>query len=394
MTSGPAIAGPSDVGRALAERVRRVGAEVAGPAADSVDRDARFPREGIDALRAEGLLAAYVPPEYGGSGCTVSDLSVVCRTLGEFCASTAMVFAMHQIQVACIVRHGATSPFFRDYLQDLVRDGRLIASATTEAGVGGDLRSSVCAVETDGDQFRLEKNATVISYGEHVDDVLATARRGPDASPNDQVLVLVRRPGLDLKPNGTWDTLGMRGTCSLGFLLTATGRVDQIIPVPFSDISNLTMLPVSHIVWSSLWLGIATDAVNRARSYVRLSARKTPGTVPPAAVRLAEVYVALGEIAATVESAVRDYEANLDDADAMASPGMAIRMNNLKVSVSRGVLDVIAGALSICGILGYKNDSPFSVGRHLRDAHSASLMVHNDRILAHTAALLCVYKDA
>ena len=47
----------------------------------------------------------------------------------------------------------------------------------------------------------------------------------------------------------------------------------------------------------------------------------------------------------------------------------------------------------ICGILGYKNDTKFAVGRHLRDAHSAALMVGNDRIYATNASMLLVLKD-
>jgi acyl-CoA dehydrogenase len=49
--------------------------------------------------------------------------------------------------------------------------------------------------------------------------------------------------------------------------------------------------------------------------------------------------------------------------------------------------------LSITGIQGYKNDSKFSVGRHLRDSLSAALMVGNDRILATNASMLLVLKD-
>ena len=56
-----------------------------------------------------------------------------------------MIYAMHQIEVACLVRHGRSAPFFRDYLAELRRREWLIASATSEIGVGGDLRRSVCA---------------------------------------------------------------------------------------------------------------------------------------------------------------------------------------------------------------------------------------------------------
>jgi acyl-CoA dehydrogenase len=38
-----------------------------------------------------------------------------------------------------------------------------------------------------------------------------------------------------------------------------------------------------------------------------------------------------------------------------------------------------------CGLSGYRNDGDFSVGRHLRDALSAPLMINNDRILTNIA---------
>jgi len=78
--------------------------------------------------------------------------------------------------------------------------------------------------------------------------------------------------------------------------------------------------------------------------------------------------------------------------DELMSMGFAVAMNNLKVNVSQSVVQIINHALLICGILGYKNNTPFSVGRHLRDAHSAALMISNDRILGNTSNLLLVHK--
>ena len=73
----------------------------------------------------------------------------------------------------------------------------------------------------------------------------------------------------DILKTGGWDALGMRGTCSNSYVLRAAGHADQVIPEPYADISPRTMVPVAHLTWSSLWLGIATDAVSRARAFVR-----------------------------------------------------------------------------------------------------------------------------
>ena len=71
----------------------------------------------------------------------------------------------------------------------------------------------------------------------------------------------------------------------------------------------------------------------------------------------------------------------------------ALRINALKINASELAPQVCTTALGVCGIAGYKNDSPFSIGRHLRDALSAPLMIANDRIHAANARMLLVSKD-
>jgi len=376
----------------LVRRAARIGEDVAAPAADDVDRKARFPVEAFEALRADGLLAALVPQEFGGPGASVGAVAEAVEALARHCASTAMVFAMHQLQVACLVRHGR-SALLRDYQRLLASQQPLLASATTEIGVGGDIRTSICAVESAEGRFRLEKKAPVISYGENADGVLATARRSPESPPNDQVLVLCIAPGLSLEVISGWDTLGFRGTCSPGFVLKAEGDDGCVFDDPFADIATRTMLPVSHILWSSVWLGLASAAVDRARRFVRSEARKTPGVTSPAAVRLAELMTIFQQMEEQVRGLARRYEEVCDDPEALSTMGFAIAMNNLKVSASTLVVDIVGRAMIICGIAGYREDSPYSLGRLLRDAHGAAVMVNNDRILANNAQMLLVHKE-
>jgi acyl-CoA dehydrogenase len=371
----------------------RIAQQVAGPAAGSVDRESRFPSEGINALRDAKLLSALVPVELGGMGCSITDLSEICQVLGQYCASTAMVYAMHQIQVACIVRHAQDSAYFDAYLRDLVEHQFILASATSEVNIGGDVRSSICAVEREGTQFRLRKQAPVISYGEQADDILVTARREPDSPASDQVMVMARKSGTTLQRTADWDALGFRGTCSCGFILEASGPQEQILPGGYDEMSSRTMLPFSHILWASLWLGIATDAVNRARLYIRDAARKKPGTMPAGAVRLAEVVAILQMMRSGVEDATRVFQDSYDDADALSAIGFALRMNNLKVQSSDLVVDIVSRALTVCGISGYKTEGKYSVSRHLRDAYGAGIMINNDRILGASASMLLVHRE-
>ena len=126
----------------------------AAPHADDVDRDARFPTETIQALREERALSAFVPTELGGGGVSFEALAGACFELGQRCGASAMVFAMHQIQVATIVRHLDDAPWFESYLRDVVAEQRLIASVTSEVGTGGDMGSSIASVEPAGEGTR------------------------------------------------------------------------------------------------------------------------------------------------------------------------------------------------------------------------------------------------
>jgi acyl-CoA dehydrogenase len=382
----------------LVTATARIAAEVAAKHAADVDAQARFPRETFVALKEAKLLSAAVPRSHGGHGAGMLELGRQCAALAQGCGSAAMILAMHHIQVACLARHGAGRPFFDAYLRDhVVRRQELIASITSENGTFGDTRSSICAVEVTGDRIALEKDATTVSYGEHADAQLVTCRRAADAAASDQLLVLFRRGDYTLAPTGTWDTLGMRGTCSPGAKFAGRGGAEQIVPGSFADSSAQTMVPYSHILWSALWWGIAADAVARAGQFVRGEARKKPGVMPPQATRLARVHVELQAMRHNWEGCAREFddlgEDLGDDRGPLDGMGWALRLNQLKMSCSELAPRIVHEALQIIGILAYKNDSKLSLGRHYRDVLSASLMVSNERIAGKSASMLLVFKD-
>jgi hypothetical protein len=100
----------------------------------------------------------------------------MCYALGRACASTAMIFAMHQTKVACLVRHGAGSAWHETLMRRVASEQLLLASSTTEGQNGGNIRSSAAAVEHMGAEISLVRNATVISYGAQADGIVTIAR--------------------------------------------------------------------------------------------------------------------------------------------------------------------------------------------------------------------------
>ena len=378
--------------QSLKARASRV-ATIAAVYADEVDKEGRFPHEAIEAMKAEKLLGIQIPVACGGEGRSTSEIAELCTIIAQACAASAMIFAMHQIKVSSLVSHGTEAEWHRGFMRKVCDAQMLLGSATTEGGIGGNLRNSICAIEVEGDRCRLEKDATVISYGKHADAILITSRAHKDAPPTDQVMTVFLKDQYTLEQTHVWDTMGMRGTCSDGFLFRGEAPAVQILPKPFAEIAAQSMLASSHLLWSALWYGIAVDAFTKAQTFVRAAARKAPGTQPPGLVQLAEMSSQLQVIRSNIQSGLASHEQALKDPDRLSSMGFAVAMNNVKIASSEMILPVINQALRICGIMGYKNGTPFSLGRHLRDAHSAELMISNDRILGNTSTMLLVHKQ-
>jgi acyl-CoA dehydrogenase len=365
----------------FASRAEQVAA-VAAEHAAAVDGNSRFPAEAIAAARAARLMGVAVPRELGGEGASISDVMDVCYVLGRACASTAMVYAMHQTKVACVVRHGKGSAWHQLLLRRLCTEQMLLASSTTEGQGGGDVRNSAAPIERHDARIALERQATVISYGEAADGLVTTARRSPDAASADQVLVVFLKQDYTLQRLCGWDALGMRGTCSGGFKLVASGKSEQILPVSYDKIHPQTMMPVAHLLWSSAWAGIAAAAVDRARAFVRKAAHRADGVLPPGAAHLTRAGASLRTLRSLIAGASQRFELAADDTAALESIDFQTSMNLLKVNASELAVATVMSAMQACGLSGYRNDSEFSIGRHLRDILSSPIMISNDRILA------------
>jgi acyl-CoA dehydrogenase len=366
-------------------RAERVAA-IAAVHASEVDSEHRFPIEAIEALRAERLLGILVAKDLGGEGAGVLDVANICYVLGRACASSAMIFAMHQVKAACIVRHGSGNAWMENLMRKLAGGQLLLASSTTEGNAGGDVRSSTAPVQAADDHITLDRSATVISYGREADGIVTTARRDPDAAKSDQVLLVLLKRDYTLEPITTWNTLGMRGTMSVGFRLRARASREQIVPVDYQAIHTQTMTPTAHLFWSSVWAGVAASAVDKAHKFVRHVARQSKGNLPPGAVHLTKAMSSLTALREMIAGAARRFEANANDSDALGALDFQNAIVMLKIDASELAVAIVMNTMRVGGLAAYRQDGEFSIGRHLRDILSAPIMIHNDRILANAVS--------
>jgi acyl-CoA dehydrogenase len=369
----------------LLNRAKSVAAVAASHALD-VDAAARFPAESFAAAKSQRLLGIMVPKALGGEGRSIGDVADVCYQLGQACSSTGMIFAMHQIKIACVTRHMGASVALQQLLRRLTAEQLLLASSTTEGQGGGNIRASEAPVEPlAGGRISLERKASVISYGAYADGVVTTARRAADAAASDQVLVAFLKSDYTLTRLQGWNALGMRGTCSEGYVLKAQASADQVLPDPYEVIHARTMVPSAHLLWGSVWTGIAAGACARAQAFIRNAMRQSNGQLPPGAPQFTKAMSTLRTLRGMLATSLRKYQQVMDDPQALAALDFQTMITLTKVEASELAVSTVLRAMRACGLSGYRNDGDYTIGRYLRDVLSSPIMINNDRILANLA---------
>ena len=381
------------------EQVHALGAKAVQPAADAVDRDARFPVEAFAALKEAKLLSAYVPRELGGMGLDIAQVARICEALGQYCGSTAMIFAMHQIQVALHRHHAAQSAYFRDYLASSCASSACIASATTEIGVGGDCARASARSRSTGERFSARE--------EGAGDLLRRRRRRHPASladaqpmrrPSDQVHVLAAEARTALEPLSGWDTLGFRGTCSSGFVLTRErrARADPAGAVRRDPRARRCIRSRTSSGPRSGSASRPTRSTARAPSCAPKRGETRRSRPRPRCGSPRSTSVLQSMRGTTPARASRNIDEcwTTSDVEAFGSFGFSIRINNLKLACSDSWSST-----------SWPRDAhlrhrrlpqrlaAISLGRHLRDAYGAALMVNNDRIMNQNATMLLVQRE-
>jgi acyl-CoA dehydrogenase len=293
-------------------------------------------------------------------------------------------------QLFLLQKYGTTKAL-RRVLKEVVDDQLLIANANSEVGIGGDVMRSITALEPEGDGWRFDKQALAASYAANSDLILSTARRGPDAAETDQKLALLRTKTLTLEPTSGWDTLGLRGTCSSGMHIVGHVTDDDLFPVPFAEIANGGGGQLRHVLMTSVWTGLAEAAMNVAHETVRAAARKSVGTTPQSAMRLAEIMVEVQSARSMLAAALAEIEAALA-AGTIDDIGLVMSLRNVKVVTSSAAMNAATGALQICGINGFRRGEDHPLERVVRDACGALIMVSNDRYLQENAQMIPVRK--
>src|SRR3954471_10150675 len=149
-------------------RAETVARDVLAKHAADVDKQARWPAESIDALRAGGFLGLTVPASHGGAAQGPRVFANVVAKLAEGGASTAMIYLMHLVapqSVAEANEFGKRDPV----LTDIAAGKHLSTLAFSERGSRSHFWAPVSQATAYADGYHITADKSFVTGAGYVD---------------------------------------------------------------------------------------------------------------------------------------------------------------------------------------------------------------------------------
>jgi alkylation response protein AidB-like acyl-CoA dehydrogenase len=235
---------------------------VIAPRAAEIDRTGAFPRDVYGALAAQGLLAAFVPADYGGVEIGLETLMLVVERIARDSAACALLVGNCGDGVGAVVHGGSAEQQARTL--PAVADGSVVpAFCLTEPGAGSDAGALAATARRDGDVYRITGTKLYITSGSVAGLLTVWARTDAGVS---CFLVEGGADGLTIVRDE--DLLGLRGVPATelrfedtpGELLGTDGEGFRLA---------MTTLDEARLNISAIALGTAHGALEHALAHAR-----------------------------------------------------------------------------------------------------------------------------
>ena len=162
----------------IRDGVRSLCAEFPDEYFRKIDAERGYPEAFVNALTKAGWLAALIPQEYGGSGLSLAEASVIMEEInhagGNSGACHGQMYVMN-----VLVRHGSEQQK-REYLPQIAAGNlRLQSMGVTEPTTGTDTTKLKTMAVRKGDRYLINGQKVWISRVQHSDLMLLLARTTP-----------------------------------------------------------------------------------------------------------------------------------------------------------------------------------------------------------------------
>jgi acyl-CoA dehydrogenase len=143
-----------------------------------IDEERGYPQEFVEALTKAGWLAALIPEEYGGSGLSLTEASVIMEEINRSGANSGVCHGQ-MYNMGTLLRHGSVEQK-RQYLPKIASGAlRLQSMAVTEPTTGSDTTRIKTTAVRQGNRYIVNGQKVWISRVQHSDLMILLARTTP-----------------------------------------------------------------------------------------------------------------------------------------------------------------------------------------------------------------------
>ncbi|MBU2994633.1 acyl-CoA dehydrogenase family protein [Octadecabacter sp. 1_MG-2023] len=164
---------------AIFDMAYQFGQEHIAPFAADWEKQGTIPKELWPMVASLGLAGCYVSEEYGGSGLSRLDATMVFEALSMACPSVASFISIHNMCAGMIDKFGSES-MKSEWLPKLCSMEKIASYCLTEPGSGSDAAALRTKAEKNDAGYVLSGTKAFISGGGYSDVYLTMARTGED----------------------------------------------------------------------------------------------------------------------------------------------------------------------------------------------------------------------
>jgi acyl-CoA dehydrogenase len=162
----------------LREGVRAIVTQFDSRYWQEVDEARAFPEKFVTVLTEAGWLSALIPEEYGGSGLSLTEASVVMEEINRAGGNSGACHGQMYV-MGCVVRHGSARQK-QDLLPRIASGAiRMQSMAVTEPTTGSDTTKLKTTATLKGDHYVVQGQKVWTSRLQHSDYMLLLARTTP-----------------------------------------------------------------------------------------------------------------------------------------------------------------------------------------------------------------------
>jgi alkylation response protein AidB-like acyl-CoA dehydrogenase len=348
----------------------KLATEVLAPNAAEVDKQARFPDEGLKALADAGLYGLCLPKELGGKGEGMRAFAGVVEELARACASTAMVYVMH-VSAAQAIATSSTLAERDGILREIAAGKHLTTLAFSEKGSRSQFWMPVSTLEEQNGHYVTSASKSWVTAAGHADSYVSTAQKPDATSALESTVYLVRSKASGVRITSAFNGLGLRGNDSAPVSLDQlqVQKSDLISPPGGGPKVILeVVLPWFAVGTAAMANGICRAAVGTTAEHLVSAKFETDGSalrdLPNLRARLAEMSVRTEQSRSLLGQTLDQI-----DSPSEATPLFVLQS---RLAALQAAVDVTDLAMKTCGGAAFSRH--LGIERLFRDARAGWVM--------------------